>query len=141
MAIWAEYCSVNDRILAINAEIEKKTVPTERLKKDIENAKGQLREVKRKSEQISSLEAQLKTTQQRLVQVNSERSSLGMFAFSKKKEIANRVKELSSLSASISDEISQAKKFIKGVGSIDVIQSSIETYEKNLRRVLEVQHP
>ena len=136
MGIWAEYCSVNDRILAITAEIEKKTAPTEKLKKDIENAKGKLRDVKSKSEQIVSLEAQLKTTQQQLAQANSELSSLGMFAFSKKKEVAARVKELSSLSASISEKISQAKKFINGAGSVDAIQTSIESNERKIAECL-----
>ena len=134
--IWAEYCSVNDRILALTAEIEKKTVPTEKLKKDIENAKGQLREIKNKSDQIISLEAQLKTTQQQLAQANSELSSLGMFAFSKKKEVAARVKDLSSLVASISDKISQAKKFIKGAGSVDTLQASIESNERKIAECL-----
>ena len=136
MSIWAEYCSVNDRILAITAEIEKKTAPTEKLKKDIENAKGKLRDVKSKSEQIVSLEAQLKTTQQQLEQANSELSSLGMFAFSKKKEVAARVKELSSLSASISEKISQAKKFINGASSVDAIQASIESNERKIAECL-----
>lgn len=136
MGIWAEYCSVNDKILAITAEIEKKTAPTEKLKKDIENAKGQLREIKSKSDQIVSLEAQLKTTQQQLAQANSELSSLGMFAFSKKKEVAARVKELSSLSAGISDKISQAKKFIKGAGSVDALQASIESSERKIAECL-----
>lgn len=136
MGIWAEYCSVNDRILAITAEIEKKTAPTEKLKKDIENAKGKLRDVKSKSEQIVSLEAQLKTTQQQLEQANSELSSLGMFAFSKKKEVAARVKELSSLSASISEKISQAKKFINGASSVDAIQASIESNERKIAECL-----
>lgn len=136
MGIWAEYCSVNDRILAITAEIEKKTAPTEKLKKDIENAKGKLRDVKSKSEQIVSLEAQLKTTQQQLAQANSELSSLGMFAFSKKKEVAARVKELSSLSASISEKISQAKKFINSAGSVDAIQTSIESNERKIAECL-----
>ena len=136
MGIWAEYCSVNDRILAITAEIEKKTAPSEKLKKDIENAKGQLREIKSKTDQIASLEAQLKTTQQQLTQANSELSSLGMFAFSKKKEVAARVKELSSLVASISDKISQAKKFIKGAGSVDTLQASIESNERKIAECL-----
>lgn len=132
MVIWAEYRSVNNRILAITAEIEKKTAPTEKLKKDIENAKGQLRKIKSKSDQIVSLEAQLKMTQQQLAQANSELSSLGMFAFSKKKEVSARVKELSSLSASTSDKISQAKKFIKGAGSVDAVQASIESNERKI---------
>lgn len=136
MVIWAEYCSINDRILATTEEIEKKTAPTEKLKKDIENAKGQLREIKSKSDQIVSLEAQLKTTQQQLAQANSELSSLGMFAFSKKKEVAARVKELSSLSAGISDKISQAKKFIKGAGSVDALQASIESNERKIAECL-----
>lgn len=141
MGIWAEYCSVNDRILAITAEIEKKTAPTEKLKKDIENAKGKLRDVKSKSEQIVSLEVQLKTTQQQLAQANSELSSLGMFAFSKKKEVAARVKELSSLSASISEKISQAKKFINSAGSVDAIQTSIESNERKIAECLSSTKP
>ena len=132
IAIWTEYRSVNDRILAITAEIEKKTAPAEKMKKDIEKAKEQLRDVKTKSEQLASFETQLKTTQQQLTEANSELSSLGMFAFSKKKEVATRVKELSSLSSSISNKISQAKKFINEARTVESIQSSIDSNERKV---------
>lgn len=141
MGIWDEYRYVDDRIYAITAEIEKKTIPTEKLKKDIENAKGQLQEIKSKTDQIASLEVQLKAMQQHLAQENSERSSLGMFAFSKKKEVATRVKELSSLSASISNQISQAKKFINAAGSVDALQMSIESNERKIAECLSITKP
>ena len=136
MDVWGEYCSINDRILAITKEIKKKTAPVEKWKKDIEKTKGKLREVKSKSDQITSLEAQLKTAQQQLTQANSELSSLGMFAFSKKKEISARAEELSSLSASISDKISQAKKFIDATGSVDALHASIDSNERKIAECL-----
>lgn len=137
MNIWAEYCSVNDRILEITKEIEKKTAPAEKLKKDIEKAKGQILEVKTKSDQLVSYETQLKTTQQQLTQADNELASLGMFAFSKKKEVAARVKELSSLAASISDEISQTKKFINDSDSVEVLQASIDSNERKVAECLD----
>lgn len=137
MSIWSEYCQINDRILAITREIEKKTAPVEKLKKDIEKAKGQQKEIKSKSDQIVSFEAQLKTAQQQLSQANNELSSLGMFAFFKKKELSARVKELSSLIESISDKISQSKKFINDAGSIEAIQASIEGNERKITEYLD----
>ena len=129
MSIWAEYCSVKDRIHTITDEIEKRTSPAEKLKKDVKKAKEQLQEVERQSDKLASFEIQLKTTEQQLAKANSELDSLGMLAFSKKKELAARVKDLSLLSKSISDKISQTKAFINGAGSPEMLQASIDSNE------------
>ncbi len=136
MSVWKEYCAVNDRISAITKEIDKKTAPTEKLEKDNEQTKAKIREIKSKTEQIISLEAQLKTIQQQLTQVNSELASLGVFAFAKKKELSARVKELKILSASCQEKISQAKKFINGVGSVDALQTSIDSNDRKIAECL-----
>ena len=134
MAIWKEYCTVNDRILAITKEIEERSVPLEKLKENIKKAQSQLREIKNTSEQITSLEAQLEKTQQHLAQTNKELSSLGVFAFSKKKELAARMKELADHASSISDKISQAKKFISKADTVDVLQASISDNERKIAK-------
>lgn len=136
MSIWAEYCSVKDRIHTITEEIEKRTSPAEKLKKDIKKAKEQLQEVDRQSDKLASFEIQLKTTQQQLAKANSELDSLGMLAFSKKKELAARVKDLSLLSKSFSDKISQTKAFINGAGSHETLQASIDSNERKVAECL-----
>ena len=134
MVIWAEYCTVNDRILAITKELEERSVPVEKLKENIEKAQRQLREIKNTSEQIVSLEAQLETTQQYLAQANKELSSLGVFAFSKKKELAVRMKELTDQASDISDKISQARKFISKADTVDALQASIDDNERKIAK-------
>ena len=134
MAIWKEYCTVNDRILAITKELEERSVPVEKLKENIEKAQRQLREIKNTSEQIVSLEAQLETTQQYLAQANKELSSLGVFAFSKKKELAVRMKELTDQASDISDKISQARKFISKADTVDALQASIDDNERKIAK-------
>ncbi len=136
MSVWKEYCAVNDRISAIAKEIDKKTAPTEKLEKDNEQAKAKIIEIKSKTEQIISLEAQLKIIQQQLTQANSELASLGVFAFAKKKELSARVKELKILSASCQEKISHAKKFINGVGSVDALQTSIDSNDRKIAECL-----
>ena len=134
MAIWKEYCTVNDRILAITKELEERSVPVEKLKENIEKAQSQLREIKNTSEQITSLEAQLEKTQQHLAQTNKELSSLGVFAFSKKKELAARMKELTDQASDISDKISQARKFISKADTVDALQASIDDNERKIAK-------
>lgn len=134
MAIWKEYCTVNDRILSITKEIEERSISVEKLKENIKKAQSQLREIKNTSEQITSLEAQLEKTQQHLAQTNKELSSLGVFAFSKKKELAARMKELTDQASSISDKISQAKKFISKADTVDVLQASISDNERKIAK-------
>ena len=91
-----------------------------------------MNEIKSKIEEISSLEVQLQTTQQQLIKVNSELSSLGIFAFSTKRELNARVKELSDSATMISNKISQARAFINNAGSVEALQSSIDNNERKV---------
>lgn len=69
-----------------------------------------------------------------MAQTNKELSSLGVFAFSKKKELAARMKELTDQASDISDKISQARKFISKADTVDALQASIDDNERKIAK-------
>ena len=136
MAIWKEFSFVNDKIISITKEINRKNLTIENLKKEILKEKTLLQESKNNVELIFEPEARIKTIQQQITQLNSELSRLGAFAFSKKKEISVKITELKNCLEDYSNKISKIKEHIKKIGPKEALVNSIEANKRSVKECL-----
>lgn len=127
MNIWAEYNAALDERSETKNDIQIIEKAVENLNKEINGIQELQQSIRTKSKEVVDLDIKLNETQKQLLQAKKDLSSLGVFAFSQKRELSGRISKLSDLSTDYSNRIAQAKKFINESGSLESLSMSIES--------------
>ena len=131
-AIWEDYRVIHQKLLLANKNIDKAKANIEQLRKDCDRAKGLLQETMQRTANLAKLKEQLGTNQAQLAQSNKELSSLGMFAFSQKRELSALIATLTSRCARLEQEIASEQHFIKTNGTVEALGASIKATERSI---------
>ena len=131
-AIWEDYRVIHLKHLLTNKDIGKAKADIEQLRKDCDRAKGLLQETMQRTANLAKLKEQLGTNQAQLAQSNKELSSLGMFAFSQKRELSALIATLTSRCARLEQEIASEQHFIKTNGTVEALGASIKATERSI---------
>ena len=128
--IWADYLEINVKLVALTSEIEKKAAVVAQLKNDLAKAQKLLQEGLKQSANLASYDEQYQANQLQIAQATKEQASLGLFAFSQKREISAKITSLTAISTRLEKEIASARNFIKTNGTVESIRNTAETAEQ-----------
>ena len=87
MAAWSEYYPLKEKIISLEKERNQKLILSEEIQKKKDDLKNKLNQFKSNTDLVVS-------AKEEIVRLNHELSNLGVFSFSKKKEITANIQEL-----------------------------------------------
>ena len=132
-ATWEEYRVIHLKILAAKKKAHKANANVDQLRKDCDKSKGLLQETMKQTANLTKLEEQLRANQTQHAQSNKELSSLGVFAFSQKRELSALIATLTSRCARLKQEIADVQNYIKTNGTVETLEESIQSIERSIQ--------
>lgn len=129
--IWEDYLSLNEKSKELSKQKAEVSTSIKELNNEIDKFKGLRKVIYIKSKEITTLEEKNEELQKELILANNELQSIGFFAFSKKREINDKIAKLTEEISYYSNKISKNKNYLNTHRSVEVLSSSIDSLEKS----------